>query len=71
MSDWQKWSAAWPDWQDAGKRVAIRIGPVEIEGELTISDTFFDGEDEYPEFAVRTDDGVERAFASCNEWRFL
>lgn len=71
--DWKKWSEAWPDWQDAGKRVEIeRDDGTTVAGKLAVDDFFPDGEgDEVPVFAVMADDGTKHSFADNERWRFL
>ena len=71
--DWKKGSDAWPDWQDAGKRVEIeRADGAAVAGKLDVDDFFPDGEgDEVPVFAVIDDTGVKHSFADNERWRFL
>lgn len=71
--DWNKWSEAWPGWQDAGKRVEIEHGDgTTVAGKLDVDDFFQDGEgDEVPVFAVIDDTGTKHSFADNEQWRFL
>jgi hypothetical protein len=72
-TDWQPWSAPWPQWKDSGRRIAIRLKDgQEFEGELYLEDMVTDGEGEdYPVWDIRMDDGTQRTFADNKEWRFL
>ena len=71
--DWKKWGEAWPNWQDAGKRVEIeRSDGTTASGRLDVDDFFPDGEgDEVPVFAVIDDAGQKHSFADNGRWRFL
>lgn len=71
--DLTKWSDAWPDWKDAGKRVEIeRADGTAVAGKLHVDDFFHDGEgDEIPVFAVIDDGGTKHSFADNERWRFL
>lgn len=71
--DWKKWGDAWPDWQDAGKRVEIeRADGATMAGKLDVDDFFPDGEGgEVPVFAVIDDTGTKHSFADNERWRFL
>lgn len=61
----------WPDWQDAGKRITMRLeSGQEVTGKLYVADVFFTGEDEVPVFGVKTGAGEEVSFANGVTWRF-
>jgi hypothetical protein len=73
-TDWQRSSSApWPDWKDAGRRIAIRLEDgQEFEGELYLEDFAHDGQgEEYPIWGLVLADGTRRTFVDNYEWRFL
>lgn len=62
----------WPDWQDSGKNVEIKMRDGRILcGQLFAEDEFFTGEDEVPLFMVVLEDGQKISFAECEEWKFI
>ena len=61
----------WPDWKDDRKRVEIIVDGEVFIGELRADDFGFDGEDEFPIWTIRMDDGTERTFADNDSWRFV
>jgi len=68
MMDWQ--DMPWPDWQDGGKRVEIRLADGSaIEGRLEIVDQT-PGPDEAPLFDVVADDGRRVPFWNNEAWRW-
>lgn len=72
MMNTYNWSSDWPDWADAGRRVAVMDENGGItEGILEVADQFFDGESEVPIFSVKLDDSTSLDFASANAWCFV
>jgi hypothetical protein len=62
----------WPDWKDTGKLIEAKKDNGEIViGTLFIDDFFFDGENEVPEFTIKTSDHKEYSFVDFDEWRFI
>lgn len=71
--DWKQWAEAWPDWQDAGRRIEIEYDDgTAVAGKLDVDDFFPAGQgDEVPVFAVIDDAGIKHSFADNKRWRFL
>ena len=61
----------WPEWRDDGRGVEIWVGSEKFTGTLHCDDVGFDGEDEFPIWVIRMDDGTERTFADNDSWCFL
>lgn len=69
----------WPDWQDAGKRIEIQTAAGPLTGVLYHEDFDSDGQDEWPIWRVRFDDGRTEAFTELlypqgteeRTWRFV
>ena len=71
MSEFVSWSIQ-PDWSDIGRIVEVKSddGSI-ISGELICDDTGFDGEEEYPIWAIVSGDGSKHSFADKEWWRFI
>jgi hypothetical protein len=69
----------WPDWRDEGKPIEMVCGEDEngvrkgetVQGTLIIVEMGFDGEDEFPIWAVELDDRRTLGFEIALSWRFL
>lgn len=72
MTNIYNWSNDWPDWTDAGRRVAVmgESGGI-TEGTLEVADQFFDGVSEVPIFSVKLDESTSLDFASAKAWCFV
>jgi hypothetical protein len=73
MADWKKFSEAWPDWKDSGRRIEIeRQDGTRTAGVLYVEDFFaLDDGDEVPVWCVRDESGGEHSFVENERWRFL
>jgi hypothetical protein len=66
MSEWRDtWdsNSFFPDWKDDGAPIKIKMSDGSVhQGTLVVDDFGFDGEDEFPIFVVKTDDGKQECF---------
>lgn len=69
----------WPDWRDEGKPIEMVCGWDEdgvrkgetVQGTLTIIEMGFDGDDEFPIWAVELNDGRKLGLELARGWHFL
>ena len=59
-----------PDWQDGGKRIAVKKGEDVQTGILRLYDVGFDGEDEYPIWEIEID-GERHSFFDFDWFRYV